>query len=80
MLGENHSLLCDFPEHKETINHLNANSTDFAEKAKRYHSLDEEIRNLEELGSPASDETLHQIKHDRAELKDVLYQVLLDGK
>ena len=35
MLGENHSLLCDFPEHEDTINSLNATSTDFAEKAKR---------------------------------------------
>ncbi|HAD90728.1 MAG TPA: hypothetical protein DD453_04860 [Alteromonas macleodii] len=80
MLGENHSLLCDFPEHEDTINSLNATSTDFAEKAKRYHSLDDEIRNLEELGSPASDETLHQLKHDRAELKDELYQVLINVK
>ena len=70
MLGENHSLLSDFPEHKDTIYRLNATSTDFAEKAKRYHHLDDEIRNLEELGSPASDDTLHQLKHDRAALKD----------
>ena len=42
--------------------------------------LDDEIRNLEELGSPASDETLHQLKHDRAELKDELYQVLINVK
>ena len=76
MLGENHSLLCDFPQHKDTINQLNATDSEFAEQAKRYHALDEEIRQLEELSSPTTDEHLHALKHDRALLKDVLYQKL----
>lgn len=52
MLGENHSLLCDFPEHEDTINRLNATSTDFAEKAKRYHNLDMKLETLKSLAHP----------------------------
>ncbi|WP_158770672.1 YdcH family protein [Paraglaciecola sp. L1A13] len=77
MLGENHSLNSDFPEYREVISTLNKSDAKFAEKAKQYDTLDKEIRVLELKDAPIDDETMHQMKHDRAMLKDLLYQRLL---
>ncbi|MDO6445436.1 YdcH family protein [Colwellia sp. 1_MG-2023] len=79
MLGENHSLLNDFPEHQETIKQLNNSNQAFAKNAQRYHALDAEIRELELNNAPIDDETLHQLKKERAELKDILYQKILNA-
>ena len=77
MLGEDHSLLNDFPELTDTINSLMASDPTFAADNKRYTALDKEIRTLELRGSPIDDQAMHQLKHDRAELKDSLYQRLV---
>ena len=42
MLGENHSLTHEFPEHLDTITQLTANDSAFAENAKNYNQLDKE--------------------------------------
>ena len=77
MLGEDHSLFNDFPEKTEVINKLIETDPDFAAEAKRYHALDKEIRTLELRNSPIDDQAMQQLKHDRAEMKDALYQRLL---
>lgn len=74
MLGEDHALICDFPEYTHAIAALNNHDKDFAEKAMRYHELDQEIRGLELKDSPVSDEAMLQLKHERSSLKDSLYQ------
>ncbi|WP_370280432.1 YdcH family protein [Pontibacterium sp.] len=80
MLGEDHSLINEFPEYRETIDHLTQNDQAFAEDAKRYNGLDTEIRELELNSSPIDDQAMHQLKHDRSELKDSLYQRLVSAK
>ena len=77
MLGEDHSLAHEFPEHLDTINQLAASDESFASDAKKYNELDAEIRRLELDGSPIDDPDMHQLKHDRSELKDSLYQRLV---
>ena len=74
MLGEDHSLLSEFPEHKARIGELVNSDEVFAKDAKRYNDLDKEIRILELAYSPIDDEAMHQMKLDRAALKDTLYQ------
>ncbi len=76
MLGEDHSLLHEFPEHKERIEQLLGSDENFAKDTKRYNELDKEIRVLELADSPIDDDAMHQLKHDRAVLKDSLYQRL----
>ena len=76
MLGENHSLTNEFPEFLDVITNLYTEDDQFASEAKRYDNLDREIRELELNGSPVDDETMHQLKHDRAELKDTLHEKL----
>jgi len=76
MLGEDHAIVIEFPEHKEKISELNKTDSAFAESARRYHALDQEIRTLELDNAPIDDEAMHQLKHDRAVLKDEIYQRL----
>ena len=76
MLGEDHSLTNDFPDHQDTIAKLNESDTEFAKKADKYDKLDKEIRVLELKDAPISDEQMNQLKHDRSELKDWLYERL----
>lgn len=80
MLGENHSLLNEFPKSKETIATLVSSDEIFAADTKKYNDLDEEIRKLELSNSPIDDEAMHQLKHERSELKDSLYQRILNAE
>ena len=80
MLGENHSLIHEFPEYKDLIVALSQSNETFANQTKKYNALDKEIRELELNGAPIDDEAMHQLKHDRAILKDALYQYLVAEK
>jgi uncharacterized protein len=77
MLGEVHSLTHEFPEYENIISKLTKNDTDFASNNKRYNALDKEIRVLELNGAPINDDEMHQLKQQRAELKDNLYHRLV---
>ncbi|OLQ84299.1 hypothetical protein BIY21_05270 [Vibrio ponticus] len=74
MLGEDHSLLNEFPEHGEVIHKLSQSDLSFANDVKEYNSLDKEIRVLELRGAPIDDAEMNKLKHSRAVLKDSLYQ------
>lgn len=73
MLGENHSLTHEFPEDLDRIRSLIADDESFASDAARYDNLDKEIRELELNGAPIDDDNMHQLKNERAALKDSLY-------
>lgn len=77
MLGEDHSLIDEFPSFKEKIIALSSTNEVFGDDAKRYHELDKEIRALELDNAPIGDEALHKLKQERAILKDALYSQLL---
>ena len=79
MLGEDHSLVSEFPQFKDTIFNLSASNEVFAKDALKYDALDKEIRELELSGSPIDDGAMHELKHQRAELKDSLHQRLVNG-
>lgn len=79
MLGEDHSLTKDFPDHMQTIATLSANDEHFAAKVKRYNEIDKEIRVLELQDSPIDDNAMQQLKHDRMVLKDWLHQQLTEA-
>lgn len=80
MLGENHSLLNEFPEFKELIQELAQSDQLFFEDMKKYDNLDSEIRELELSNSPLDDESMHKLKQERAALKDSLFQTLSNAK
>ncbi|WP_028109092.1 YdcH family protein [Ferrimonas futtsuensis] len=76
MLGESHALLVEFPEYRAKLESIMLSDASFKADANRYHALDEEIRQLELRNAPIDDASMHQLKHDRAELKDALYRRL----
>jgi uncharacterized protein YdcH (DUF465 family) len=80
MLGENHSLTHEFPEHIEKIKELAQNNATFLEKMKAYDAIDEEVRSLELRNSPIGDDAMHEKKHIRSLLKDELYRLLMQFK
>ncbi len=80
MLGENHSLAHEFPEHLDVIEELVGNDDSFATCASQYHALDKQIRTLELRGAPIDDDAMSQLKLDRAGLKDVLHKQILNAK
>lgn len=73
MLGENHSLVHDFPELAKVIKELSQSDEVFAEENRRYTALDKQIRGLEMQDSPIDDDAMHGLKVERAALKDSLY-------
>lgn len=79
MLGEDHSLTNEFPEYEEVIAQLADSDKQFASDTNKYNELDEEIRQLELDGTPISDEAMSRKKHERAVLKDSLYQRLVQA-
>ncbi|GAA5218896.1 YdcH family protein [Corallincola platygyrae] len=76
MLGEDHSLIHEFPEYEQVIAKLMTSDESFTKDAKHYNALDKEIRTLELQGAPIGDDAMHKLKHDRAELKDTLFERL----
>ncbi len=76
MLGENHSLFNDFPEHQDKIRELKNSNADFKFMADAYHSLDHKIRGLEGNGVPMEDLHFASLKLQRVALKDQLYAFL----
>ncbi len=77
MLGENHSLTHEFPNHLDTIAQLAESDSSFAENVRNYNALDKEIRVLELQGSPIDDREMNVLKLNRAELKDWLHSRIM---
>lgn len=80
MLGEKHSLLHDFPEHKQTINQLCQSDESFVDDNIIYNALDKEIRMLELDNDPISDDEMNRLKQARAAIKDALFQQIINAK
>ena len=76
MLGEDHSLLHEFPQYENAIAKLMAKDATFAADTKHYNALDKEIRKLELRGGPIEDTAMNRLKLERAGLKDSLYHRL----
>ncbi|QIZ75667.1 YdcH family protein [Ferrimonas lipolytica] len=80
MLGENHALRIEFPDHLDAINALAAQDEVFSKDLKHYDLLDQEIRKLELRNTPVSDDTIHELKHERMALKDSLHKRVIDSE
>ncbi len=80
MQGEHHDIEAEFPEFRQRIIDLSSADPDFAASVKRHNELDNEIRKLEELGQPISDEALEKMKYERTELKDTVYARIRSGE
>jgi uncharacterized protein YdcH (DUF465 family) len=76
MTIDNHTLVNEFPQHKERIHALKTSDNHFARRFDEYNDLDREVRRLEGEGSPKADESMEELKKKRLVLKDELYRML----
>lgn len=77
-MAHHHALTADFPEHFNTIRNLHMEDAEFRQQSERYHALDREIHSLESKGVPTSDRHFSDMKMERAHLKDMLYQRIME--
>ena len=73
---EKHSLLHEFPEHRDAIHDMKMNNRHFARLFDEYHELDHEVHRIEVGAENTSDEYLEERKKVRLRLKDELYAML----
>ncbi|MCB1750191.1 MAG: DUF465 domain-containing protein [Gammaproteobacteria bacterium] len=73
MLAEHHDIDHEFPEYHAKLEVLVSADPEFAQQVARHDKLDDQIRELEELGQPISDENIEAMKFERAGLKDIIY-------
>jgi uncharacterized protein YdcH (DUF465 family) len=69
-----HPLLKEFPEHRETMQHLKVADDRFRKMFDEYHRVDDAIYRIEEEIDFASDQETDELKMKRAWLKDQLYR------
>ncbi|WP_334078653.1 YdcH family protein [Microbulbifer sp. M83] len=76
---EAHTLEHDFPEYAERIRQLYREDLEFKLESEHYHQLDKKIRGLEASGITTDDENFYALKRERVQLKDHLYQQIVES-
>ncbi len=75
----NHQLHQEFPQYRDLIDELRNTNPKFGDKFNQYAELDQEIEGLELLDAPIGDDKLHRLKQKRVQLKDEIYQTLVQN-
>jgi uncharacterized protein YdcH (DUF465 family) len=73
---DHHDLYSEFPDMREAIDAMKADSGYFAGLFARYNRLTGKVEDLEEHDMPVADFTLEDMKKARVKLKDEIYQLL----
>lgn len=71
-----HPIVKEFPEYLDKIQDLYHNNEEFQVLLGSYHTLDEEIFEIEKGEIPATDAVLTHKRKDRVFLKDEIYNFL----
>ena len=79
MLGEKHDLHHEFPEYEQLIHDLKTSDAHFARLFEEYHTVEHEVRRIEEEVEVRSDDYVEDLKKKRLLLKDQLYHMLLQA-
>ena len=80
MLGENHSIHHEFPDHHQKIDELVSSDPGFRALVLEHDKLDKQIRGLEMRDSPIADLDMERLKRERIRLKDQVYHRLNNGQ
>ncbi len=73
---ENHSLIKEFPEMRERIHKLKTSDNHFARLFDEYDSVEHMVHRIESGVEATTDEHLEQLKKQRLNLKDELFNLL----
>ena len=74
----NHDIAHEFPEHLEKIHTLKTSDAHFAKLFNEYDEDNHAIKKYETGGAVISEEALETLKKKRLNLKDQIYQRLLE--
>lgn len=77
---EHHSLVTEFPDHREAIHKLKQENAHFQKLMAKHEEVDKEIVRMEEGIETPEDAVLTALKKERLELKDQLLAMLLKEK
>ena len=75
----NHDIAHEFPEHVEKIRDLKSNDAHFAKLFNEYDEDNHAIKKYELGGAVISEEALEDLKKKRLNVKDQIYQQLLQS-
>lgn len=78
MFGESHDLPHELPEHIQRIHELKERNPEFSKLFNEYHSVDREVRRIEQNLETVSDTYAEDLKKRRLMLKDRLYAMIQD--
>jgi len=76
MFGEHHDIPREFPEYRDLVQILCDKNFEFQRKYTEYHTLDQEIRAIEQNVEAVSDQYAEDLKKKRILLKDQIYTTL----
>ena len=79
MLNDRHDLVHELPEHRITIHNLKISNRHFARLFNDYHETDHEVHNIETGVTTTSDDYLDGKKKQRLQLKDELFQMIINA-
>lgn len=65
-----------FPEFRDLISRLKTHDDRFARLFHRHNELDQQIKNMEAGIVPANGIAIEQLKKEKLQIKDSLYQIL----
>lgn len=65
-----------FPEYRDLISRLKTEDDHFTRLFDRHNNLDQQIKNMETGIVPADAVTIENLKKEKLQLKDSLYQIL----
>lgn len=77
MNNEQHDLVHELPEHRESIHELKIKDAHFSKLFTSYHDVEHEVHHIENEGVNTSDDYIESRKMARLRLKDELYQMIL---
>jgi uncharacterized protein len=75
---EKHDLKHEFPEHEEKIHELKISNNHFKKLFEDYHEVNNSIHAIETDAVHTTDEALNQLRIKRVQLKDQLYQIIIN--
>ncbi|MFY7810754.1 MAG: YdcH family protein [Flavobacterium sp.] len=75
---EKHDLKHEFPEHEEKIHELKISNNHFKKLFEDYHEVNNNIHAIETDAVHTTDEVLNQLRIKRVQLKDQLYQIIIN--
>lgn len=76
MANTPHELVADFPELADRIQDLKTSAPHFAKLMDDYHELNRRVHRAETMVEPIEELAEMQLRKERANLKDQLYQMM----